>query len=185
MKTLLSLALFLSFALFQAQMKQVGIVDFYNWTANDGLHYQFIVASEKQADLNVEKPAVVRVRYSSDGGVSYKIVEFNATLRFMTDKKSTDNLVAYLNAGETARMIQGAATGYIPDNFIMYYSKSGNFIKGYQADHTEMAKSEVEYAKVFLTPSDSADHMRNLIRLFYTSTDPLYRDLMTYTSQFD
>lgn len=185
MKTFLCFVLFLSFTLFHSQLKQVELVDFYNWTANDGHYYQFIVAADKQTELNVEKPALVRVRYSSDGGVSYKIVEFDSTLRYMTDKNNTENLVAYLNAGETVRVIQGAADSYIPDNFIIYYSKTGHFIKGFQADHDEMANSEVEYAKVFLTSSDSADHMRDLIRLFYKPTDPLYRELMLYAAQYD
>ena len=170
MKTFLCFVLFLSFSLFHTQVKEVGVIDFYNWTADDGIHYQFIVASEEVQGLDVEKPAVVRVRYSTDGGVSYKIVEFDATLRFIADKNNAENLIAYLNAAEKARIIEGS-TGYTPDNFIMYYSKSGNFIKGFQADHTEMAKSEVEYAKVFMTPSDTSDQMRKLIRLFYKSTD--------------
>ena len=184
MKTFLSFVLILSLSLFHAQLKQVGVVDFYNWTADDGIHYQFVVAAEELEEMNVEKPAVVRVRYSTDGGVSYKIVEFDATLRFIADKNNAENLVAYLNAAEKARIIEGS-TGYTPDNFIMYYSKSGTFVKGFQADHTEMAKTEVAYAKVFMTPSDSSDQMRNLIRLFYKSTDPLYRDLMLYAAKYD
>lgn len=184
MKTLLSFVLFLSFTLFQSQLKKVGVVDFYNWTANDGVHYQFILAAGDVAGLDVEQPAVVRVRYSTDGGVSYRLVEFDATLRFMTDKNNSENLIAYLNGASTARIIENA-TGYTPDNFVLYYTKSGTFIKGFQADHNEMAKSEVEYAKVYMTPSSTAEQLRNLIRLYYKSTDPLYRDLMVYAAQYD
>lgn len=184
MKTLLSFVLFLSFTLFQSQLKKVGVVDFYNWTANDGVHYQFILAAGDVESMDVEQPAVVRVRYSTDGGLSYKLVEYDATLRFMTDKKNTDNLIAYLNGAATARIIENS-TGYTPDNFVLYYNKSGDYIKGFQADHNEMAKSEVEYAKVFLTPSNTAERMRSLIRLYYKSTDPLYRELMLYAAQYD
>ena len=184
MKTFFSFLFFLSFTVFQSQLKKVEVVDFYNWTANDGVHYQFIMAGEEPTGLNVEQPAVVRVRYSMDGGVSYKIVEYDATLRFMTDKNNSENLVAYLNGGETARFIE-KATGYVPDNFILYYTKTGSFLKGFQADHTAMAESEVEYAKVFITPSATGDQIRNLIRLYYKSTDPLYRDFMVYAAQFD
>lgn len=184
MKTFLCFVLFLSYTVLHSQLKKVEVVDFYNWTANDGIHYQFIMAGEEPTGLNVEQPAVIRLRYSTDGGVSYKIVEYDATLRFMTDKNSSENLVAYLNGADTARIIE-KATGYVPDNFILYYTKKGNFLKGFQADHTAMAKSEVEYAKVFITPSDTGDQIRNLIRLYYKSSDPLYRDLMVYAAQYD
>ncbi|WP_332031164.1 hypothetical protein [Kaistella sp.] len=46
MKTFLSFLFFLSFTIFQSQLKKVEVVDFYNWTSNDGVHYQFIMAGE-------------------------------------------------------------------------------------------------------------------------------------------
>ena len=184
MKSLLSLILLLCFSQFQSQLKKVDIADFYNWTADDRTHYQFILLAEEVTKMRTESPALVRVRYSTDGGVSYKIAEFDAKFSFDEDKKTAGNLLASLNAGKTARIIQGDGS-YTPDNFTLYYDKAGNYLQGYQADHTEMAKSKVEYAKVYATPNTSADQMRSLIRLFYKSSEPLYRDLMTFTSQFD
>ncbi len=184
MKTLLSLILVLFFSQFQSQLKKVDIADFYNWTANNGTHYQFILLSENLAKLDTAIPAVIRVRYSTDGGVTYKTAEFDANLTLNQDKKSAGDLVIHINAGKTARIIQGDG-GYTPDNFILYYDKDGNFLRGYQADHTELAKSNVEYAKVFHTAAPTADQMRSLIRLFYKSSDALYRDLMTFAAQYD
>ncbi|MBW8362283.1 MAG: hypothetical protein K0M56_08880 [Kaistella sp.] len=183
MKTLLSLVLFLFLTPFQAQLKNIEIVDFYHWTANDGIYYEFMVAAEQSAAT--KNPAVIRVRYSTDGGVSYKIVSFDATLRWERDKTDEDIMIAYFDAAATAKILKGTG-GYTPDNFILYYDVSNeSFVRGYQADHTEMAKSDVDYAKVFPTNYSNSDDLRNLIRLFYTSSDPLYRDLMTYTAKFD
>lgn len=56
MKTFLSFLFFLSFTVFQSQLKKVEVVDFYNWTSNDGVHYQFIMAGEEPTGLNVEQP---------------------------------------------------------------------------------------------------------------------------------
>ena len=184
MKTLFTLILLLCFSQFQSQLKKVDIADFYNWTSNDGTHYQFILLSENVTKMRTETPALVRVRYSTDGGVSYKMAEFDAKFSFDEDKKTAGNLVVYVNAGKTARIIQGEGS-YTPDNFTLYYDKAGNYLYGYQADHTEMAKSTVEYAKVFLTPNSTPDQMRSLIRLFYKSSEPLYRELMTLASQYD
>ncbi|KIA84449.1 hypothetical protein OA84_02685 [Kaistella solincola] len=183
MKTLLFGLLFLTFSLFPAQLKKVDIADFYNWTSNSGTHYQFVLLSEKLVAMRTDVAALVRVRYSMDGGVTYKIAEFDA--KFTYDKaKDSDNLVVNVKAAETARILKGDS-GYIPDNFTLYYDKDGEYIEGYQADHDELTKKDTQYAKVFLTPSPSADHMRKLIRLFYDSSEPLYRDLMVLAAQYD
>ncbi|TXF79377.1 hypothetical protein [Chryseobacterium sp.] len=184
MKTFLSIVLFLFLTPFQAQLKNIEIVDFYHWTANDGIYYEFMVAAEQRTGATTN-PAVIRVKYSTDGGVSTKIASFDATLRWEHDKTDTDIMIAYIDAAETAKIIQGTG-GYTPDNFILYYNISNeSFVRGYQADHTELAKSSVEYAKVFPTNYSTSDDLRSLIRIFYTSSDPLYRDLMTYAAKFD
>ena len=183
MKSLLSVALLLCFTIFQAQLKTADLVDFYNWTSDDGVHYQFIFVAEQAKALAVEAPAVIRVRYSLDGGVSYKIAEFDANYSYEDDDDS-DDLVVNIRAGKTARIIEGVGS-YIPDNFTMYYDRKGNYLRGYQVDHDELQKSDATYAKVFATPNENSDHMRKLIRLFYQSSEPMYRELMLVAAQFD
>jgi len=183
MKSLLSLALLLCFTLFQAQLKKADLADFYNWTSDDGVHYQFILVSEQVKSMGVEAPAIIRVRYSLDGGVSYKIAEFDANFSYEEDKNS-DDLIVNIRAGKTARIVEGTGS-YIPDNFTLHFDRKGNYLKGYQVDHDELQRSNATYAKVFATPNENSDHMRKLIRLFYQSSEPMYRDLMLLAAQFD
>ncbi|MBA5246882.1 hypothetical protein H1R16_08585 [Marnyiella aurantia] len=184
MKTIVTTFFILLFSLLQSQVKKVDIVDFYNWTSNSGIKYQFILVSENLSKFDMPISAVIRVRYSTDGNITYKTAEFGANVVMNRDRRSEGELSVHINAAETASMVQGAS-GYSPDNFILYYDTEGNYLRGYQADYNELAKSDVGYAKVFHISAPTGDQMRGLIRLFYRSSDPLYRDLMTLAARYD
>lgn len=184
MKNLFTFLFILFFSFFNSQVKNVGIVDFFHWTADDGIYYEFILISENITELNSKKPVTIRVKYSLNGGISKKLVEYYATMRWVQDPKNSENLIAYIEADKTAKIIEGT-NGYTPDNFTFYYKKGGDLLTGYQADHNEMANSEVNYAKVFKTNYSTVDDLRSLVRLYFKSDEPLYRDLMTYASKYD
>jgi len=184
MKTFLSIAFILCFSHFHSQAKSVDIVEFFNWNADDGIHYDFIFISEKITEYDVKKPVTIRVKYSLDGGVSTKLVEYYATIYWSEDEDHADNLIGYIEAHETAKILEGK-NGYTPDNFVLYYDKSGKFTQALQADHNQMAEKNVKFAKVFKTNYETVNDLRSLIRLYYKNTDPLYRDLMTYAAKYD
>lgn len=170
------------FSIFNAQLKNVDVVDFYNWTASNGTHYDFMLISEKFEGLNQEIPALVRVKYSLDGGATTNIAEYDAVITLDYNSKD-DDLVLNLIAGKTARIIKGK-NGYSPDNFILYYSAKGDYLKGFQADENEMAKDNVTYSKVFKTDFKIED-LRTLIKLYFKPGDRLYPDLMKYAAKYD
>ncbi len=184
MKTFLSIAFLMCFSFFHSQAKNIYAVDFFHWSSDDGIYYEFIFITEDVGKLDVKKPATIRVKYSLDGGVSTKLVEYYATIYWTQDENDDSSLVGYIEAAETAKILQGE-NGYTPDNFVLYYEKKGAFIRALQADHNQLAEKEVKFAKVFKTKYESVDDLRDLIRLYYKNTDPLYRDLMTYAAKYD
>ena len=184
MKKILTATLLVFFSILNAQLKKVEIVDFYHWNADDGIHYELMLITENLKKIDQKVPAVIRVKYSLNGGVSTKLVEYKATALIEIDSKNFEELIFYIDAEKTAKILQGE-NGYTPDNFVLHYNINGDYIMGYQADHSAMAESEVSYAKVFKTNYNNSDELRSLIKLYYTSSDPLYRDLMTYAAQFD
>lgn len=182
MKILLSLFLLTSFTICSAQAKSVDIVDFYSWTASDGKKYEVMIVTENFSD-KVETPATIRVRYDRGTG-NYNVVEYYSSLMYEYDEDS--NLLIYLMADSEASFIKGAGS-YSPDNFVMSFDSNGYLITGLQADNNELDKADGEtvYADLYLIEYGDADNMRTLIKNFYTSSDPLYRDLMAYAAQYD
>lgn len=180
MKSLLSI-LFCTFSLTTfSQISDVAYVDFYKWTgSSDGINYTAMIVSEDF--LTVSDPvSVVRVKYTVDGIT--KIAEFNASLTYETFDEFVD---VYYMGDESASFIKGSG-GYTPDNFMVTYDYEGAYLEGYQADHDELAKGDdavvADLTSIFVA---DADHFRELIKEFYTSSDELYRPLMQYAANFD
>ncbi len=181
MKVLITSVLLLLLYGVNGQATQVDIVDFYHWTASDGNDYEMVVVTPDFWE-NEETPATIRVRYSRGG--SYSVVEFYSVLSFEYDEDS--NLIIYLLADSEAEFIQGAGS-YSPDNFVLKFDTAGALLYGYQADNNELDKpdDEIIYADLYLTEYGDSDNLRATIRKFYSSSDPMYRELMDYTTQFD
>ncbi len=182
MKLFFSFTFLILLILCNGQATKVDIVDFYSWTASDKNKYEVMIVSEDFSDKE-ETPATIRVRYPRGNG-NYNIVEFYSSLYYEFDEDS--NMIIYLMAESEASFIQGVGT-YSPDNFVLSFDAKGYLISGLQADNNELDKPEGQtvYADVYLVEYGDASNMRALIKNFYNSSDPMYRDLMNYTAQYD
>ncbi len=179
MKTLLNF-LFITISTFSfAQIDEVKYIDFYEWTGQDGKKYTTILISNDI--LNSSSPrGVARVKYVSEGVT--KIVEFNMIIGF---ERYEYNIEFIFGGDETAISIKGNSN-YTPDNFLITYAYDGSYISGFQADHNELTKGEEgQLAVLYPIYIDDANHLRDLIKEFYSATDSLYRDLMKYAADFD
>ena len=176
---LILLSLFTFLTSFTFAQLTVSYVEFYSWTSNDNVQYTTMFVLDDYTEDGMSD-ALIRVKYTM-GGLT-KIAEFTATALYEVQEDSLDMLV---RGDETASFVKGSGS-YTPDNFILTFDLDGNFIDAFQADHNELARGEDAYLASMnpVYPEDS-DHLRNLIKEFYTSSDTLYRDLMTYASQFD
>lgn len=174
---LISLLTFL--ASFTFAQLNISYVDFYSWTSEDNVQYTTMIVSEEFLETGSSK-SIVRVKYAMDGLT--KIAEFDAIISYETQYESFDVMIM---GDETASFIKGSGS-YTPDNFILSFDFEGNFLDGYQADHNELDKGdEVYLAEMSPIMVEDANNMRELMKEFYTSSDSLYRDLMTYAAQFD
>lgn len=182
MKVFSSIILLALWSLCYGQAEKVDIVDFYQWTAADGNKYEVMIITEDFVE-DGETPATIRVKYPRGNG-SYNIVEFYSSLYYEFDEDS--NMLIYLMANSEASFIQGVGS-YSPDNFVMKFDSAGYLLSGLQADNNELEKPDDEtvYADLSLINYGDSENLRSLIRGFYNSSDPLYRDLMTYTAQYD
>ncbi|MBA5629306.1 hypothetical protein [Moheibacter lacus] len=177
MKTTLSLIFTLFFFVAQAQLEKVEMIDFYKWS-NQDVHYNTVVVSENFIEAG-EGLATVRVKYNLDGLT--KMVEFDALASF----ESYDQYFElYFMGGDDAAFITGSGS-YTPDNFLLTYDWDGNYLSGVTADHNALEQENVEFSDLDQIMVRDANHLRELIKEFYSSNDPIYRDLMVYASQFD
>jgi hypothetical protein len=181
MKVLSSILLITLFSICSAQATKVDIVDFYKWNGASGNKYEVMIVTEDFRDEGAT-PATLRVRYPRGNG-SYNIVEFYSDLYYEFDEDS--NMLIYLMAVGEASYIQGAGT-YSPDNFVMKFDAAGYLLSGLQADNNELEKPEdqTEYADLSLIEYGDSENLKSLIRNFYNSSDPLYRELMAYADKF-
>ncbi len=179
MKSIISLCIFLFSINAISQIQSIEYVDFVKWTSQDNIQYSAIIV----ADDFVEKEygnAVVRVKYTMNGIT--KLVEFNSSVEKDILEDSID---IFIMGGETAQFIKSSGS-YTPDNFIFNFDFEGNLVDAFQADHNELEKGEDAYlSEIELILIEDANHQRELMKEFFTSSDSLYRDLMSYASQFD
>ncbi len=179
MKSIISLCIFLFSINAISQIQNIEYVDFVKWTSQDNIQYSAIIV----ADDFVEKEygnAIVRVKYTMNGIT--KLVEFNSSVEKDILEDSID---IFIMGGETAQFIKSSGS-YTPDNFIFNFDFEGNLVDAFQADHNELEKGEDAYlSEIELILIEDANHQRELMKEFFTSSDSLYRDLMSYASQFD
>lgn len=174
---LISLFTFLT-SLTSAQLT-VSYVDFYSWTSEANVQYTTMIIMEEITESNDSK-ALVRVKYTM-GGLT-KIAEFGAKTTYEVEEGDFTLMVM---GDETASFVKGSGS-YTPDNFIFSFDFDGNFINGYQADHKELDKGDnAHLASMDIVIANDSNHLRDLIKEFYTSSDTLYRELMTYAAQYD
>lgn len=180
MKSITSLCLFLFSLNAFSQIQDIEYVDFIKWTSQYNDQYSAIIVADDFVEKEVGN-AIVRVKYTKDGIT--KLVEYSSTVEKDILEDSFD---IFIMGGETAQFIKSSGS-YTPDNFIFNFDFDGNLIIAHQADHSELEKGEDEayLAEVELLPIEDADHQRELIKEFFTTSDTLYRDLMTYAAQFD
>lgn len=179
MKTIISLCIFLFSLNAFSQVQSIEYVDFVKWTSQNNIQYSAIIVADDFVEKEVGN-AIVRVKYTMDGIT--KIVEFPSTVEKDILENSLD---VFIMGGETAQFIKSSGS-YTPDNFIFNFDFDGNLIDAFQADHTELDKGDDAYlAEVEILSVRDADHQRELIKEFFTASDSMYRDLMTFAAQFD
>jgi len=166
------------FSLSFAQQINVDIVDFYKWTSQEGTNYQVMIVSENFDDTGYAD-GVARVRYAIDG--AYKVVQFKCLLGGEIDEDGywTVTIMAY---DDNYEFIQGEGS-YSPDNFMLSYDQDGFFVAGTQADNNELYKPEGEElvaADVDIIDYGTKEDMKTLIKMFYSTNDPLYDSLLMY-----
>ncbi len=162
-----------------SQIQNIEYVDFYTWTGADKVSYKVIIVSEDFAEIEDAK-SVVRVKYNLEG--NSKIVEFISDVSYDINEGLVE---IYFLGGETAKFIQNSGS-YTPDNFVFTFDFEGNLIDAFQADHNELKKGDdTHFADMEAISVESSNHLRESIQEFFSSSDSLYRDLMTYASQFD
>lgn len=176
---LLLLSLFTFLTSFTFAQINLFHVEFYTWTSQDNVQYSTIILMEDFTEMNDSK-AVARVKYTMEGLT--KMVEFSAESTYNIEDDIIDVMIM---ADETASFVKGSGS-YTPDNFILTFDLAGDLLSAFQADHTELTKGEnAHLAEMSPIIVNDANHLRDLIKEFYTSSDSLYRDLMTYAAQYD
>ena len=179
MKTLYFIAFALLSCFSFSQVKDISFIEFMNWTSQNNIQYTAMVTTEDIVEQDVAT-ATIRVKYTMNGIT--KVVEFAATV----EKEVSDHMIElFVMGGDTAQFVKGSGN-YTPDNFILSFDYEGTFMEGFQMDHNELEKGDDAYiSDVTLIPINDANHFRELIKEFYTSSDPFYRDLMLFVAQYD
>lgn len=173
------ISLFTFLTSFTFAQLNISYVDFYSWTSQDNVQYTTMIISEEFMETGSSE-SVVRVKYTIDGLT--KIAEFGAVTSY---EFLDDTFDVMIMGDETATFVKGSGS-YTPDNFILSFDLEGNFLDAYQADHNELDRGEDAYlAEMSPISLQDSNHMRELMKEFYTSSDSLYRDLMTYAAQYD
>jgi hypothetical protein len=180
MKLIFSLFLFGIFSISYAQVSEIGIVDFYKWTSNND--YEVIFVTDDFYDSTAS--GVARVRYQVNG--VYKVVEYNIYLESSVDEDGYVEIDVFA-LDDNYKLIQGDGT-YSPDNFILYFDTNGYFLMGSQADNNQLYKEDeddIVLADVEIIEYATKEETRTLIKKFYSSSDPLYDQLMMYVGSLD
>ncbi len=179
MKSIISLCIFLFSLNAFSQIQNIEYVDFIKWTSQENIQYSAIIVADDFVE-NESGNAIVRVKYTMNGIT--KLVEYNSSVEKDILEDSID---VFIMGGETAQFIKSSGS-YTPDNFIFNFDFEGYLNDAFQADHNELEKGEDAYlSEVEMLYIEDGNHQRELIKEFFTSSDSLFRDLMSYAAQFD